>query len=113
MDSNQIRKAREIGALIEVCPSSNIICCGYSSITEHVFSKFREEGCKVTICTDDILLFKNTLSEEFELLVGGFKLGRDFCRRVCLDGLDGCFLREGDIREEIRSKIEQFFEKKE
>ena len=104
-----IKQAVAIGAHIEVCPSSNMVTTDYLSLKDHIIVNFIEAGAKLSICTDDLLIFKSNLSEEIKLICDAFGLGIDFCRKQGLDAIDSSFLKEVEIREKIRKEIELHF----
>jgi len=67
-DREAIKYAVRRDVLFNVCPASNIalgLCRNYS---EHPIKKMFHEGLKITISTDDILVFNKSLSEQIMLL---------------------------------------------
>jgi len=51
--------------VLHVCPSSNVVLGAVSSIKDHPISILHRHGIKVTINTDDLLLFNSSVSEEY------------------------------------------------
>ena len=59
---------KDRGLTIEACPTSNLKTSPTLSLQAHPIGEMVSEGLKVTVCTDDMLLFDKTLSEEFKLV---------------------------------------------
>jgi adenosine deaminase len=53
------------GVRLNICPTSNVKLGRVSSMREHPIRVLFDAGVKVTVNTDDPLLFGCTLSEEF------------------------------------------------
>jgi adenosine deaminase len=54
--------------LLNVCPSSNVALCRAESIKTHPIRHLFDHGIKVTINTDDLLVFGQSVSEEYQSL---------------------------------------------
>ena len=68
----QLQKVKELEIPIEICPTSNYVV---RNLNSHHFIDLVNSGIKkMTICTDDILLFKASLSEEWLLFMDKTKL---------------------------------------
>jgi adenosine deaminase len=50
---------------LNVCPSSNVALCRVESIKKHPIRKLFDHGIKVTINTDDLMIFGQSVSEEY------------------------------------------------
>ncbi|NNE32578.1 MAG: hypothetical protein HKN40_09430 [Winogradskyella sp.] len=50
---------------LNICPTSNILLGAVDNIKNHPIRKLFDYGIKVTINTDDLILFDTTVSEEF------------------------------------------------
>ena len=51
--------------MLNVCPTSNVALCRVASIREHPIHKLFDHGVKVTINSDDLLVFGQSVSEEY------------------------------------------------
>lgn len=51
--------------LLNVCPTSNVKLCRVASLQKHPIAKLFDYGVKVTINTDDLMIFGNSVSEEY------------------------------------------------
>ncbi|WP_405565871.1 hypothetical protein [Polaribacter sp. Asnod6-C07] len=50
---------------LNICPQSNIALGAVASLKNHPIKKLFEKGIKITVNTDDLILFNTPLSEEF------------------------------------------------
>ncbi|SHH21674.1 amidohydrolase family protein [Thermosipho atlanticus] len=53
---------------LNICPTSNYMLNRVDSIKKHPIRKLFDSGIKVTVNTDDVIVFQNGVSEEFLLL---------------------------------------------
>ncbi|CAG7855148.1 Adenosine deaminase-like protein [Serendipita indica DSM 11827] len=60
---------------VEICLSSNLLCKTVETIAEHHISWWLSNGLPIAICTDDTLVFRNSLVEEYALLLAAPPLG--------------------------------------
>jgi len=51
--------------LLNVCPTSNVMLCRAESIEKHPIRELFDHGIKVTVNTDDLMVFNQSVSEEF------------------------------------------------
>jgi adenosine deaminase len=51
--------------LLNICPTSNLMLGRVESLTKHPIRKLFDAGVKVTVNTDDVLVFGQGVSEEF------------------------------------------------
>ncbi|NLM01020.1 MAG: adenosine deaminase [Treponema sp.] len=54
---------------LNITPESNVMLSAVPSLQDHPIKKFYDAGLKVTICTDDLLFFNRTVSEQCSDLV--------------------------------------------
>ena len=54
---------------LNVCPHSNVALQAVSSLKEHPVRKLYEAGVKITINTDDLLLFNSNITDQFADLI--------------------------------------------
>jgi len=67
-DIKVIKYAKKHNIQFNVCPISNIKLCRVENISNHPIRKMFDEGLKITINTDDQLIFENSLFDEYILL---------------------------------------------
>lgn len=53
------------GILLHVCPTSNVMLGGAESLATHPIRKLHDHGVCVTINTDDLMIFGQSVSEEY------------------------------------------------
>ncbi len=51
--------------VLNICPTSNVMLCRAASIEKHPIRKLYDYGIKVTVNTDDLMVFNQSVSEEF------------------------------------------------
>jgi adenosine deaminase len=65
-DSQEVmRRLRNRGVQLNICPSSNIGLGRVPSLREHPIRRLFDAGVRVTVNSDDIFLFDRTVSQEF------------------------------------------------
>ncbi len=67
-DKRIMKYAKKKNIQFNVCPISNLMLCRVKDIKQHPIKKMYEHGLKVTINTDDQLIFENSLFDEYMLL---------------------------------------------
>ena len=60
-----MRRLAEAGVRLHVCPTSNIMLGRAESYGSHPIRRLYDHGVKVTINTDDLLIFDQTVSQEY------------------------------------------------
>ncbi|KZT57900.1 adenosine deaminase-like protein [Calocera cornea HHB12733] len=60
---------------VEICLTSNLLCKTVSTLQDHHVTNFLSHKHPVVICTDDTLPFRNSLFEEYALLLAAPPLG--------------------------------------
>lgn len=108
-EENEIDFVKENGIMIETCPSSNFLTNELTSVKEHVLGRFIEDNMLFSICTDDLLLFDQELSEEIFLVSQNFDFGLDRIRDMSLNAVDKSFLREDVVKASLKREIEEAY----
>lgn len=65
-DPDLVRRLADEGVVCDVCPTSNVVLGVFPSLEEHGIRTLVDAGVRVTINTDDPLLFGPGLLEEYE-----------------------------------------------
>ena len=76
---------------LNVCPTSNVMLNGVTDLVSHPIRTLFDNGVPVTINTDDLMIFGQSVSEEYRNLyqAGVFSAEElDYIRRASLTGLD-------------------------
>lgn len=66
---NTMRMITERGIRMNVCPQSNIALGAVADLHAHPIRKLYDSGIKLTINTDDLLLFNATLTDQYANLI--------------------------------------------
>jgi aminodeoxyfutalosine deaminase len=64
-DPDLVRHLAERQVTLEVCPTSNVLLKIFASYGTHPLQRLAEQGCRVTINSDDPALFGSDLSSEY------------------------------------------------
>ncbi len=80
-------KRRKI--VLNVCPQSNVALMSVRSIKRHPIRKLVEYGMRVTINTDDLLLFNATVSDQYLSLIARGVLTLEQIEAIRIDSLKG------------------------
>lgn len=80
---------------VEICLTSNILCKTAKSLDDHHIRWFLARNHPISICTDDILPFRNSLVGEYALLLAeppfGLGLSEDEIKRIAEMGFESRF----------------------
>ena len=88
----QIVQVRNAGIPLEVCLSSNLHTGAAESIESHPFPLFHELGFRVTLNTDNRLMSRTSMSEEYELAVEAFGLTLDDLETISINSIKSAFV---------------------
>ena len=77
---------------LEVCLTSNIKLGVYSSYAQHPVKRLINAGCKVSLNSDDPVLFQTTLVEEYLHAVRDCGLDLAVVRKSILDSIESSYL---------------------
>lgn len=78
---------------LEVCLSSNIKLGLYRDLGEHPLRVLIAAGCRVTLNTDDPVLFQTTLSQEYLHAMGGCGLDLQSLKQIILGTVQASYLQ--------------------
>ena len=105
-DPELIDYLRETGIPLEVCPTSNLRLNVYPDIDSHVLPKLVESGVRVTINSDDPVLFNTTLTDEYLLIVKHFGYNGEDLYRFNTTALEAALLGSPE-KEKLRDDFEK------
>jgi adenosine deaminase len=94
------------GVTLEVCVTSNVHMRAAASLESHPLPRLMDAGVRVTINSDDPLVFNTTLTHEYELVQDAFGVTLADFRRMNLHAVDAAFVDDTQ-RQLLRSAIEQ------
>jgi aminodeoxyfutalosine deaminase len=94
---------------LEVCLTSNIKLGIYNSYAEHPVKRLAEAGCKITLNSDDPVLFQTTLSREYLHAIRDCGLDLPFVKQSILDSLSFSYL-DKDRKEAMSKELKEQFD---
>src|ERR1700737_18958 len=77
---------------LEICLLSNVHTGATPSLAEHPFKILYQEKFRVTLNTDNRLMSRTTMSQEFEAAGDTFGLGLDGFEKITINAMKGAFL---------------------
>ncbi len=81
---------------IEVCLSSNVHTGATPSMAEHPFQTYWNMGFRVTLNTDNRLMSRTTLTDEYMIAVEQFGCGFDALEKMAINGMKSAFAHYGE-----------------
>lgn len=91
---------------ITVCPTSNVLISNtFARLEDHTYPQMRAVGLLATVNTDDPAFIDLDLGAEYAAVANAFGWGWREMVDVALDGVEACWLDEGD-KADLRSRIE-------
>ncbi|MEU8401795.1 adenosine deaminase [Nonomuraea sp. NPDC048892] len=99
-DPDVLARFQDLGAAVEICPTSNLYTAAITSISEHPAPRLRAAGVPVVLGDDNPRQTGSPLSYEYELLSS--RLGFD---TAALTKLDEDSVRTGFMEEHTRTEL--------
>jgi adenosine deaminase len=97
---------KEHGTLLEVCPTSNVQTHAVSGIDQHPVRKLFDSGVRITIADDDPTTSRTSVSSELTLLKKQFGFTHNELGKIQLMGIEGAFICDQDLKQDLRWLIE-------
>lgn len=82
------------GVYLHLCPTSNVWLGGAPSPVAHPLRKLFDAGCRVTVNSDDPLLFGTTITEEFRTVARHQGFGMEEIAALCWTAIEASPLPE-------------------
>ena len=82
-----MRFLAESGVRLNICPTSNVMLGRVETLAAHPIGRLHGAGVRVSVNTDDVLMFGRSVSEEFLGLYQAGVLGAEALDRIRLDAL--------------------------
>lgn len=76
---------------IEICLSSNVHTAATPSLAAHPFPHYLKKGFRVTLNTDNRLMSRTSMTEEYMLAVEHFGCGLDLLEKLTINGMKSAF----------------------
>lgn len=87
------------GVPLDICPSSNVQLGIAPSIAAHPIERLRTAGVRVSVNTDDPLLFGTTVTGEYDLCAQTFDWDHEVLAQIARTSIESCFAPRGRVRE--------------
>jgi adenosine deaminase len=76
---------------IEICLSSNVHTGATPSLVQHPFPHYMEKGMRVTLNTDNRLMSRTSMTDEYMLAVDTFGCSLDSLEKLSINGMKSAF----------------------
>jgi adenosine deaminase len=76
---------------IEICLSSNVHTGAAASLERHPFPHYHERGYRVTLNTDNRLMSRTSMTDEYMLAVEHFGCSFDQLEKLSINGMKSAF----------------------
>jgi len=87
-----VRYVAERRITLEVCLTSNMQTLpALKSLKSHPFARMLSERISVTLCTDNTLVSRTTITEEYQKAIAAFKIDPSVLRHLLVYGFKRCF----------------------
>jgi adenosine deaminase len=92
---------------LDICPTSNVVLGIVPDLVHHPVDELRRRGVKVSLNTDDPLLYGIDLAGEYERCAHTFTWGRPELVAVARNSIESCFADE-DRRRRLLAELDAF-----
>jgi adenosine deaminase len=106
-DPALVRRLATLGVPLDVCPTSNVRLGVAPSLAEHPIDALRRAGVRVSLNTDDPVLFGSTVDGEYRACVEAFGWTRADAGAVARTSIDSCFADAG-LRQDLVRDLEAY-----
>ena len=96
---------------IEVCLSSNVHTGATPTLAEHPFPRYLEKGFRVTLNTDNRLMSRTSMTEEYRLAAETFGTTLDQLEKITINGMKSAFAHYDDRIRVIFERIKPGYAK--
>lgn len=107
-DEDLLKHLADNHVVIEVCPVSNLCTRRIQRIEDHPVISFVAHGVPIVIGSDDPMLFRTTLSEQYAVLETKANLSVDHLIESCRQGFESACLDSGE-KEELHRAFEEWY----
>lgn len=94
------------GVPLDICPTSNVRLGVTPSIAAHPIEQLRRAGVRVSVNTDDPLLFGTTVGGEYDICAQTFDWDHEVLAQVARTSIESCFASRERVRE-LLSRLER------
>ena len=108
-DVELMKRLRQDGIHLELCPTSNLRTNQISRLEDHPIRTYVEAGLSVSVNSDDPIAFGTDVTKEYALLTDVYGLGMDDIENVTLNAAEAAFASD-DVRQDLRQRIADGYE---
>jgi adenosine deaminase len=98
-DATLLRQVVDSDVVIEVCPVSNLCTKRIQCIEDHPANRFVDSGVPIVVGSDDPMLFRTTLSEQYAVLESKVNLSTSQLVEACKRGFEIACIDSGEKEE--------------
>ncbi|MGH9046170.1 MAG: adenosine deaminase family protein [Acidimicrobiales bacterium] len=106
-DPTVVEELVELRVPLDVCPTSNVVLGLVGDIAQHPLEPLRAAGVRVSVNTDDPLLYGIDLLDEYERCATTFGWGRRELAAVARTSIESCFAPAGR-RAELLAELDRY-----
>lgn len=96
---------------IEICLSSNVHTGAARSLAEHPFPHYFRKGYRVTLNTDNRLMSRTSMTDEYQIAAEQFGLDVDQLEKIAINGMKSAFAHYDERLRVIFDKIKPGYAK--
>lgn len=91
-DPNLVSRIKDLGLVLECCPSSNVATGVFLAMEHHSFGELRDSGLLLTINSDDPPFFATTLDREYWVAQEHFNMDDESLLQITENALRAAFV---------------------
>lgn len=92
---------------LDVCPTSNVRLGLAPAVAAHPIEHLRSQGVRVSVNTDDPVLFATTVDAEYAACAAAFDWTREDAAAVARTSIESCFATDG-LREDLLRDLSSY-----
>jgi adenosine deaminase len=109
-DVHLIQRLANEGVPLDMCPTSNVRLGIAPSVAAHPLEHLRAQGVRVSVNTDDPVLFGTTVDAEYATCAAAFDWTHDDAAAVARTSIESCFGPDG-LREDLLRDLAAYLRK--
>jgi len=98
-DPHLVTELARTGVPLDICPTSNVRLGVAPSIDSHPIEALRRAGVRVSVNTDDPLLFGTTVTSEYAICAQRFDWDRHVLAQIARTSIESCFASTQRVQE--------------
>ena len=109
-DSELVKRLAAEGITLECCPKSNLDTKIFASIEEYPFRYYLEQGVRITINSDNMVVSNTNVIREFQRLNAAFQLTKEEVKTVLQNSVQATFASEAvkaELLQQINARLPQ------